>query len=71
MTTVTDLAAALSEIERLRAERDAAVAAERERWIKPATAALEVLSDMPTWAGSGHAYELLSAAIDAAKESKT
>ena len=37
----------------------AAVAAERERWMKAATAALEVLDDLPAWSNAAHTCKLL------------
>ena len=41
----------------------AAEAAERERWVKAATAALDVLDDLPTWSNSGYACNLLREAV--------
>ena len=37
----------------------AATAAERERWRRAATAALEVMDDLPCWHNAGHACALL------------
>ena len=42
---------------------DAGVSAERERWMKAATAALDVLDDLPTWSNAGHACNLLREAL--------
>lgn len=36
-----------------------AVAAERERWLKAAEAALEILDDLPEWSNAAHACQLL------------
>ena len=42
---------------------DALVAAERERWLKAAAAALELLDDLPVWSNAGHACQLLREAL--------
>ena len=41
----------------------AASAAERERWMKASTAALEILDDLPAWSNAGHACQLLREAL--------
>lgn len=41
------------------------LAAERERWHKAATAALEVLDDLPAWSNAAHACHLLRDALKA------
>ena len=42
---------------------DALVAAESERWVTAAAAALEVLDDMPAWSNAAHACKLLRDAL--------
>ena len=37
--------------------------AERERWLKAAAAALEVLDDLPAWSNAAHACKLLRDAL--------
>ena len=46
-------------LDRRREYDDALVAAGRERWMKAATAALEVLDDLPAWSNAAHACQLL------------
>lgn len=40
-----------------------AVAAERERWMKAATAALDILDALPAWSNAGYACQLLREAL--------
>jgi len=43
----------------VRAARQIAIEQERERWLKAAAAALEILDELPTWQNVGHACKLL------------
>lgn len=40
-------------------------AAERERWLKPIEAALEILDELPEWSNAAHACRLLRKALGA------
>ena len=42
---------------------DSGVSAERERWLKAAAAALEVIDDLPAWSNGAHACQLLREAL--------
>ena len=56
-------AAVAAALERRSEYDDALMAAERERWLKAATAALELLDDLPVWSNAAHACKLLRDAL--------